>query len=660
MRRPISLSFLSALLAVFVFQYAVFSKDEWTQVQSKNFHFIGNTGEKEIKQVAVKLEQFREVFRRLFPKMVFNPSVPTIGIVFKNDSAFKPFKPLRENGKIDDFVSGYFQSGQDVNYIALAAEKGNSTTFRTIFHEYVHDLVENELGFANVPPWFNEGLAEYYETFTVENEQKFYLGSLNSDHLALLSKEKLIPFETFFNIDYPTWQRNGHDSRNTLYAQSWAFMHFLMQGSSGERKPQLNEFLSLLLKNTPPKEAFQKAFKTDYATMEIELQQYIAQRSFIISVITFQEKLTFETEMTVTPLSEAEANAYLGNLLFHSRRLDAAETYVNQAIALNPNVSLAYITKGLIKLKQNNFVEARQHLEKAIAVDGNNYLALYHYAYILSRENMSPTGIVFNYPKNNVALMRDALKKSIALNPNFAESYYLLSFVNLVQNEQLDESLGLMKKALTLSPGNPIFLFIIAQFYIQKDDFNAAQTIAENLAASASRPEQSESAKYLLNKIKNRKTQLEQQERFKKQIEQTGQTAVITPEEELPLDEKLIAEQQKAAFNESLNRSLRKPEAGEQRVLAFFTEIACDAKGLTFIFRTDSKQILKLTATSFKEIQMITFSPDASRQQEITCGKFKQEMFGVVTYRPSNDAQAKYNGKLVLIEFVPKDFKLLD
>jgi tetratricopeptide (TPR) repeat protein len=340
--------------------------------------------------------------------------------------------------------------------------------------------------------------------------------------------------------------------------------------------------------------------------------------------------------------------------------LDAAETYVNQAIALNPNVSLAYITKGLIKLKQNNFVEARQHLEKAIAVDGNNYLALYHYAYILSRENMSPTGIVFNYPKNNVALMRDALKKSIALNPNFAESYYLLSFVNLVQNEQLDESLGLMKKALTLSPGNPIFLFIVAQIYIQKDDFNAAETIAQNLAASASRPEQSEKTKYLLNKIKNRKAQLEQQERFKKQIEQTGQTAVITPEEELPLDEKLIAEQQKAAFNESLNRSLRKPEAGEQRVLAFFTEIACDAKGLTFIFRTDSKQILKLTAASFKEIQMITFSPDASRQQEITCGKFKSEMFGVITFRPSNDAKAKYNGTLGLIEFVPKDFKLLD
>jgi hypothetical protein len=38
---------------------------------------IGNANEKEIRNVALKLEQFREVFTRLFPNIRFNTPVPT-------------------------------------------------------------------------------------------------------------------------------------------------------------------------------------------------------------------------------------------------------------------------------------------------------------------------------------------------------------------------------------------------------------------------------------------------------------------------------------------------------------------------------------------------------------------------------------------------------
>ena len=69
------------------------AKDTWTSVRSKNFTLIGNGSDKEIRQVATKLEQFREVFTHLFPGMNFEGTAPTTVVVFKSDSSFRPFKP---------------------------------------------------------------------------------------------------------------------------------------------------------------------------------------------------------------------------------------------------------------------------------------------------------------------------------------------------------------------------------------------------------------------------------------------------------------------------------------------------------------------------------------------------------------------------------------
>src|SRR4029078_1929969 len=103
---PVAVS-LCILLAVS--QHTVIAKDSWIGVRTKNFYLIGNASEKDVRKVGLKLEQFREVFTRLFPNMRFNSPVPTTVVVFKSDSSFAPFKPGPN-------IAGYFQAGPDVNY----------------------------------------------------------------------------------------------------------------------------------------------------------------------------------------------------------------------------------------------------------------------------------------------------------------------------------------------------------------------------------------------------------------------------------------------------------------------------------------------------------------------------------------------------------------
>ncbi|HEV8158602.1 MAG TPA: DUF1570 domain-containing protein, partial [Pyrinomonadaceae bacterium] len=415
---------------LFITLTTVSAKDEWVKIRSKNFQLVGNAAEKDIRRVAVKLEQFRETFRQLFTKVNFSSPVPTNVIVFKNDKSFRDFKPVGDDGKRTDWVAGYFLGGEDINYIVLSTEGEKSLTYRTIFHEYVHYLVDNDIGRSNVPPWFNEGLAEYYEMFEIENDQKVTLGALNQNHLLLLQQNKLIPFETFFNVDNYSLQRQGHNSAGLFYAQAWALMHFLMQGNNGARSQQLNKFTVLVLNGKTPKEAFTEAFQTDYATMERELKKYVEQRNFRINIATFKEKLSFDGEMQSVPVTESEAKAVLGDLLYHSDRFTEAAALLEEALKLDADSSLANVSLGLVKMRQNKFEEAKKYLEKAVKLDDKNYLAHYQYAYVLSREGMTEYGFASGYEVEQTRKMRESLKKAIALNPNFAESYNLYAFIS--------------------------------------------------------------------------------------------------------------------------------------------------------------------------------------------------------------------------------------
>ena len=328
------LTLFLTLLIVFSAHSPAAAKDVWMRVKSTNFNMIGNADEKEIRRVATKLEQFREVFTKLFPKLNFSSPIPTTVVVFRSGKAYRPFKPVDANGKTSDWVAGYFQPGDDINYITLSTEGEKQDTYSTIFHEYTHYLINNNLGEGKVPPWFNEGIAEYYDQFAIEDDQKITLGALNQNHLYYLGQSKLIPFETFFNIDNYSLHQQGSHGANIFYSQAWALMHYLIQGSGGKKNPQLTVFLNLIMDGKKPREAFEQAFQTDFPTMEKELKKYAEQRTFQTSIITFKEKLLFEAQMKTEPLSDGEAEATLGDLLYHTNRYaDAEKTVERRACA---------------------------------------------------------------------------------------------------------------------------------------------------------------------------------------------------------------------------------------------------------------------------------------------------------------------------------------
>src|SRR5215831_11108681 len=253
----------------------------WIRLRSDHFVFVGNTPERDIRDVALHLEQFRDAVARVLPPTAVVTTVPTIVFVFQNDSALTPYKPTYQGKPVA--LAGFFSGWTDRNVIAINAA-AQQTALRVVFHEYGHFLVQNTSG--QLPPWANEGLAGFYETFEEGRRgQGPVIGVANAEYLALLQNSPFMPLRDLLAIDYNSPQYNegsaswpSADRRSVFYAESWALMHYLELGNP-TRASQLTEYLARLHDGTEPKEAFAAIFG-DPAVLERELREYIRRLSF--------------------------------------------------------------------------------------------------------------------------------------------------------------------------------------------------------------------------------------------------------------------------------------------------------------------------------------------------------------------------------------------
>ncbi len=204
----------------------VLAKDTWVSVRTKNFFMIGNANEKEIQKVAVKLEQFREVFTRRLPEH----EIQLAGS--DHCGRVQERQLLRGHSNRAQTPPAIFSLARTSTTSPLPPNsRARRIRSTIIFHEYTHLLVNNT--FENAPVWFNEGLAEYYSTFSITDDQKVGIGSHIGNHVYLLRESKMLPLRTLFEVDHKSPYYNERNKQSIFYAQSWALMHYLIIGKEG-------------------------------------------------------------------------------------------------------------------------------------------------------------------------------------------------------------------------------------------------------------------------------------------------------------------------------------------------------------------------------------------------------------------------------------------
>ncbi|HEU4712277.1 MAG TPA: tetratricopeptide repeat protein [Pyrinomonadaceae bacterium] len=470
---------LAALLAAP--SYPVQTRDSWRSVRTNNLFVIGNADPEKLRQVAAWLEFFHSAFAQLVSRNVIDSSVPTTVVLFRDEASFTPFKPLYQGRPAN--VAGFFQPGDDVNYIAISLDTGEQDPFSTAFHEYVHlHLKDNVPG---VPLWLNEGLAEFYGTMQFSGGEAV-LGAPLNHYIRLLRQQELLPLSTLFSIGTNSPHYNEQDKSGIFYGQSWALVHYLMLGGNSNRKDQFKRFVQLVSRGDAPAKALEDSFGMSVATVESELNAYLRRGEFPSLRLATADPQAYAsyTAMQRAPLTDAEANYYLGDLLFHINRHSDAERYFKQAVALDPNLRQAHASLGLLYVYQRRYADAKKHLQRATESQ-QSYLIHYLYAFVLSREGVSSTGQISGYSRDSAATMRDQLLKSIKLAPQYAPSHYLLALVDFVTDERLEEAVEMAQRARQLAPSKTSYSLLLAQIYLRRSQPTEAREILEALARSS-------------------------------------------------------------------------------------------------------------------------------------------------------------------------------
>ena len=243
----------------------------WTSVRSKNFLLIGDADEKDIRAVAIGLEQFRHALRQIYPGLKLPDAVETRIMVFRDAASYRDFKPKRTDGTLDDTVAGFFVPGDDVNYITLSAGD-RSDPLATAAHEYFHAVLDANYRHREIPPWLNEGLAEYFQTIRIAADKGVTLGTPRTDGFNLLRRTAAIPLKNLIETDGEQLSSMADQPRSLFYAEAAALVHYLMQASAGTPDVRLGKFLSLLDDKESGEKVFQKTFQKGYADTETALR----------------------------------------------------------------------------------------------------------------------------------------------------------------------------------------------------------------------------------------------------------------------------------------------------------------------------------------------------------------------------------------------------
>lgn len=600
---------------------------KWTRLQTQNFLFVGDASEKQIRQLAQHLEQFRDVMSRALPPAAVASSTPTIVFVFETDKSFTPYKPLFEGRPID--VSGYFQAGIDTNYVAINAQFG-PTALRIIFHEYAHFLIRNTAG--DLPVWASEGLAGVYETFEDRNGGKSaMIGIPHAEHLLLLQNRTLLPLRELFAVDHGSPIYNEGDRRGLLYAESWALMHYLMLGNQ-VRAVQLREYLLHLREGMAPEQAFQGAFGASPDDLERELREYIRMFSFPAMRLDFSEKVRGSGAGRGGPMDDVDASAYLGDLLSGLGRLDDAQVQVKKLVEANPQSGRAVRTLALLEIKMGAVDAALPLLERAAILnpaDGSLQRAWGGALFARSQDHA-----IDDVVRSEALLKaRTTLNRAVELSPNDAEALMLLGRVESMVGEDHARATRLLERAVSLVPRDERYQLMLADSLVRQQEYARATSHLGPLMRS-SRPDIRETAGSLL----------------------TFMAAEVAPAGVEPASTGTsYAGGASSSFRRSASQTFRSVRIGERRVPGVLTTVECGRGSIVLVIEAEGED-LRLATEDLAKVEVISYRNMAP--VSFGCGPVRPSPRVFATFREGDEpvAVSGIDGHAIAIELLPDDF----
>jgi Protein of unknown function (DUF1570) len=245
----------------------------WVEVRSANFRVVSDAGEGDARRVAFELEKIRAVYQLVLGSET-KPADPVLVFASADSNGFEALLPAQWREEGGRRFAGLFVEAPLGDALLLRLDLRGDLRFRTVYHEYFHYLTSRNV--ARLPPWLNEGLADYWSTIDVRDTE-ILVGRPDYDYLALLKRKAPLPLETLFAAAHDSPHYRREETMTLFYAQSWALTHFLQ--SDERRRQKLAAYVSRLEEGADSLLASREVFG-DLDALGDELRSYVRSRRF--------------------------------------------------------------------------------------------------------------------------------------------------------------------------------------------------------------------------------------------------------------------------------------------------------------------------------------------------------------------------------------------
>ena len=549
--------------------------DTWSRLRSEHFTFVSQVSGGETRTIAVNLESFRTVLSRVARQLEPRSGKPIVVFVFRDDASFEPYR--REMLEDLDEVAGFMCEGRDTDYILLKARRAGDP-YAVVYHEYVHQVVRQH--FTAIPPWLDEGLAEYYSTFTTDG-QSVTVGPPSLSNLGWLSEHPPLPLQELFNTTRRSKRYTSRELSPGFYATSWLLVHYLLSADPLE-PPRLEHLLAELEAGKSEEAAHIASIGLVYRELEVALVAYVRQANYPLRSWPLEGEASAPADGALEPLPRSELLHVLGEFLAASGPAHhaAAEAHLQAAIALAPDSPGARVALAGLRLEQGRYPEASTLSLEALERGASGPIPLFRAAWSLLPDAQSRDMRVAAEVKlspETVERARDLLRRGLALAPESGEALAVLGWTYLVKDDDSGPGIEALERARELLPSRADVAWNLAQLHLLRGDRARAVALIDGPLTALLPPEQLRVARDQLAVLDLRAADVQIREgKYEEGLERYRRVASVVTDTFLkPQVEQRLAElelyvakhREVATYNRAVELANKKDAAGALAVL---------------------------------------------------------------------------------------------
>ena len=247
--------------------YADVEHRDWCVTSSKHFDLISDLPRDGALALLGSLDRFRSASSSLLPGGSDAETPPLKLLVFSRARDFDRTFDSKS-------MAGFARPSLDQSLLASGPDRDRRHLHRNVFHEYTHYLIRSRAA-LNLPIWYEEGLASYLATLSVDGDGMAVVGRIPFGYLR---RALVDPGISVVDVVAGRFQlgTGDHQMSNT-YGVAWALVRFLhhAEAPDGTRyASKLGDMLAAIDEGATSIEAMRSTMGIDVTELRKRLQRY--------------------------------------------------------------------------------------------------------------------------------------------------------------------------------------------------------------------------------------------------------------------------------------------------------------------------------------------------------------------------------------------------